>query len=103
MSKIRAVVKNTESFIYNNNMLEFIKDIQTPFSRYSDNYKDTMIEIKVEVDKSKIQFFEIRKHLSSQRIIEKKENGNIVITFTVTQELEIEELIKKWIPFYKSY
>ena len=101
MSKIRAIIKNTDKFNYNNSMLEFLNYIQTPFSKYSDNYKDRMIEVKVEVDKTKIQFFEIRKHLASQKIIEKKENGNIVVSFTVTQELEIEELIKKWVPYIK--
>ena len=39
--------------------------------------------------------------MASQKIIEKKENGNIVVSFTVTQELEIEELIKKWVPYIK--
>lgn len=101
ISKIRAVTKNIQNFNYNSKMLEFINYIQTPFSRYSDNYKDTMIKVKVEIDKSKTSFFEIRKHLPSQKIIERKENGNIIVSFTVTQELEMEELIKKWVPYIK--
>jgi hypothetical protein len=99
--KIRAINKSTNTFKYNQNMLDFIDYIQTPFSKYSDNFKDTMIKVKVEIDKSKASFFEIRKHLDSQKIIERKENGNIIVSFLVTQELEMEELIKKWIPYIK--
>jgi len=82
-------------------MLDFADSIQTPFAKYSENWKSNMIKIKVEIDKSKAMYFEIKNHLPSQKIIKRKENGNIVVSFEVTQELEIEELIKKWIPFVK--
>lgn len=101
VSKIRSINKTKNTFIYNQNMLEFLDYIQTPFSKYSDNFKDTMIKVKLEIDESKASFFEIRKHLDSQKIIERKENGNIIASFLVTQELEMEELIKKWIPYIK--
>ena len=101
VSKIRAVNTSTNKFIYNQNMLDFLDYIQTPFSKYSDNFKNTMIKVKVEVDKSKASFFEIRKHLDSQKIIRRLDNGNIIVSFLVTQELEMEELIKKWIPYIK--
>ncbi len=39
--------------------------------------------------------------MSSQQILETKENGNIVVSYQITQEIEIEELIKKWIPYVK--
>ncbi len=46
-------------------------------------------------------FFKAKKHLKSQEILEENENGNLIISFKVTQDMEIEELIKKWIPFIK--
>ena len=30
-----------------------------------------------------------------------EDNGNLLIKYRVTQEMEIEELIKRWIPFVK--
>ena len=30
-----------------------------------------------------------------------KLNGNLLISYQVTQEIEIEELIKKWFPYVK--
>ncbi len=79
----------------------FIKDIQTPFSRYTKNYKDNMIEVVLEIDSSKAFHFKSKKQLSSQEILEEKENGNILLSFNVTQTREMEELVKKWIPFVK--
>jgi predicted DNA-binding transcriptional regulator YafY len=49
----------------------------------------------------KISFFENKKFLPSQKIIDRLENGNLLLSFLVTQELEIEELIKKWLPYLK--
>jgi len=50
------------------------------------------------VDKSKASFFTTKKHLLSQTH-KFDEQGNLILTYNVTQELEVEELIKKWIPY----
>jgi WD40 repeat protein len=75
--------------------------MQTAFSIYRRDYKKYLIDIIIEVDKSKAYYFESKKYLKSQEILEKKENGNLLIKYKITQEMEIEELIKRWIPFVK--
>ena len=35
------------------------------------------------------------------RPLNKDEEGNLFISFKVTQEIEIEDLIKKWLPYLK--
>jgi predicted DNA-binding transcriptional regulator YafY len=52
----------------------------------------------VEVSSSKAHYFKAKKHLASQKIIEEKKDGTIVLCFTITQLKEIEEMILKWIP-----
>jgi len=101
VAKIRSILKSSKKFDHNQNMLDFANSIQTPFAKYSDNWKENMIKVKVEIDKSKTMYFEIKNHLLSQKIIKRKENGNIIVTFEVTQEKEVEDLIKKWLPFIK--
>jgi predicted DNA-binding transcriptional regulator YafY len=32
---------------------------------------------------------------------ETKEGGNLIISYQVTQEIEVEELIKRWLPYVK--
>jgi predicted DNA-binding transcriptional regulator YafY len=102
ISKIRDEIKETgKRFVIDPEIEAFIKDIQTPFSKYSRNYKTKMIEVIIEVDKSKAFYFTAKNYLSSQKILETKEDGSLVVSFLVTQEIEIEELIKKWIPHVK--
>ena len=30
-----------------------------------------------------------------------KENGSLMVSYEITQEIEIEELVKKWLPYVK--
>ncbi len=59
------------------------------------------IEVLVEIDNKKARFFKLKKFLSSQKTVETKDDGSLVLSFKVTQEMEMEELVKKWIPYMK--
>jgi predicted DNA-binding transcriptional regulator YafY len=101
LSKIKSIEDTPKTFHKNIEIEDFIKDMQTPFSIYRRDYKKHLITVVLEVDKSKAFYFESKKYLKSQEILEKKDNGNLLIKYKITQEMEIEELIKKWIPFIK--
>ena len=101
VSKIKKIEILNETFYHNRMIDNFIKDMQTPLARYSEDYKEKLIEVILEVDTKKVQHFKVKKHLPSQETIEEKENGNIVLSFKVTQNMEVEELVKKWIPHIK--
>ena len=101
LSKIKSIEDTPKTYHKNIEIEDFIKDIQTPFSFYKRDYKKHLINVVLEVDKSKAYYFENKKYLKSQEILEKKDNGSLLLTFKVTQEMEIEELVKRWIPFVK--
>ena len=75
--------------------------MQTPWAKYTHNYKNYLIEVVVEVNSTKAHHFKAKKYLPSQRIIEEKEEGNLVLSFTVTQDLEMMDIVKRWIPHMK--
>ena len=76
---------------------DFIKELQTPLPKYTPNFRKHLIEVKVEVSAKKAKFFKAKKFLASQT--EKlNDDGTLTLTFKVTQAMEVEELIKKWIP-----
>ena len=100
LSKIKSVEDTPKTFHKNIEIEDFIKDMQTPFSTYKRDYKKHLINVILEVDKSKAFYFENKKYLKSQEV-KKQDDGSLLLTFKVTQEMEIEELIKKWIPFVK--
>jgi len=101
ISKIREVNKSKDTFYHNREIDKFITQMQTPMAIYSENYEKKLIKIILEVDSSKTEHFKTKKHLLSQKIEEVKANGNLIISFKVTKNMEIEELIKKWIPHIK--
>ena len=75
--------------------------MQTPNAKYTPKYKEHLIEVIVEVDKRKARFFKAKKYLSSQKIVEEKDNGSLILSYEVTQDMEMDELIKKWLPYMK--
>ncbi len=101
VSKIKTVEDTSKTFRTHPELVEFIKDIQTPFAMYVPDYKRFAKEVLLEVDSKKAYFFKAKKHLKSQEVVETKENGNIVVKYRVTQALEVEALIKAWLPNVK--
>jgi len=101
ISKIKSVEDTSKTFHKNLEIVDFIKDMQTAFSAYRRDYKKYLIDVILEVDSSKAFYFNAKKYLKSQELLEVKENGNLLIKFKVTQDLEIKEIIKKWIPYVK--
>lgn len=101
MSQISKVTMGSEQFHTNPDIKDFIKEIQTPFSKYTPQFRSKMIEVIVEVSKTKSKFFSLKNHLPSQKILETKEDGSMIVSFKVTQELEVDALIKSWIPHMK--
>ena len=101
ISKIKEIKESAKTFHKNREIEDFIKYMQTSFARYQEGFRKYLIEVVLEVDSSKAFYFKSKKFLSSQQVLETKENGNLLISYQVTQEIEIEELIKKWLPYVK--
>jgi predicted DNA-binding transcriptional regulator YafY len=101
ISKIKTIEETAKTYHINREISNFIQDIQTPFSQYIPDYKRFLIDVEVEVDSKKAYFFKAKKYLKSQEILKEKENGNLIINFKVTQEREVETLIKGWLPYLK--
>jgi predicted DNA-binding transcriptional regulator YafY len=101
ISKIKEITNSSKTFYKNREIEDFIKYMQTPFARYREGFRKYLIEVVLEVDESKAFYFKSKKFLSSQQVLETKENGNLLLSYQVTQEIEIEELIKKWLPYMK--
>jgi len=101
ISKIKEIIRSTKTFHKNRDIEDFIKFMQTPFAKYQQGFREHLIDVVLEVDKSKVFYFKAKKYLNSQEIVETKENGNLIVAYKVTQNIEIEELIKRWLPYVK--
>ncbi len=76
---------------------KFIEDFQSLFQ----NYKDRNYEVTLRIDAMIARYFRVKKHLKSQRIIETKENGDMIMTYQINNDMELLPLIKKWLPYIK--
>jgi predicted DNA-binding transcriptional regulator YafY len=98
---IQSIELQSNTFHKNYNIVDFIEHIQTPRPKYSEDFKNNLVEVVLEVEKTRAKHFKAKKHMPSQKEIETKDDGTLVLSFKVTQELEMEDLIKKWIPFMR--
>ena len=53
-----------------------------------------MIDVIVEIDRSKASFFVAKDFLASQEIVEVRKNGNIIVHFKVLEPISLDEKIK---------
>ena len=101
LANIKSIEVKKEQFHHNPEIKDFIKNLQTPFPKYTTEFRKHQIKVLVEVDKTKTKFFKLKKHLPSQTFEKLNEDGSEIYSFKVTQNREMEDLIKTWIPFIK--
>ncbi len=75
----------------------FLKTIQSSFS----TIKIVPYEVLIKIDASKSRYFQNKKYLSSQRIIKELEEGSILVSYMISNDMEIIPIIQRWIPFIK--
>ena len=101
ISKIEGVEFTKRNFHQKRELALFIKEMQTPMAKYTANYKEKLVDVVVEVSASRAQHFKSKKYLPSQKIIEEKPDGSLILEYKVTNELEIIDIVKRWIPHMK--
>jgi len=82
----------------NSNKIEadrFLKSIQTAFS----NIKTTPYKVTVKVSPSISRYFKSKKYLTSQRVIKELEDDSILVSYMITNDMEIIPMIQRWMPF----
>lgn len=91
--KILKVELHEQAFTIKQSVSELIDKVQTPW--FVDAHK---FEVVIEVSSKIAHYFELKKQLPSQLIDEKKEDGSLIISYLVSHEEEVDNLIKSWMP-----
>lgn len=94
LSFIKNVTLYKETFHTDIEVEKFIKNFQSLFEYYKEHKYSVILLAKKEI----ARFFKNKRHLKSQRTIETKEDGSLMLEFTINNEMEIIPLIKKWLP-----
>ena len=92
------------------NIIEFRASTHVFSNRYTDI--DTLLEnvhtawfedgnnfaVKVRVKAEIAHYFKLKKHLTSQEILKENKDGSLIISFTVSTDEDVDNLIKAWLP-----
>ncbi len=73
---------------------EHIKNMQSLF----ENFSHPKYEVQLLVDKEIARYFRVKKYLKSQNIV-KEEEGSLILSFQINNDMEIIPLIRQWIPY----
>lgn len=76
---------------------KFLQGIQSAYNKINQKPYKVTLQVSVEV----ARFFKSKLYLKSQKIIQSLENGDIIVTYEITHEMEIIPLIQRWIPYVK--
>ena len=90
-----------ETFNHDYNIDDFIKNIQTPFAVFSHEWRSSLVEVRLEISPKKAFLFERKNFFSSQKIIERKPDGTIVVSYHFTDLKEIEFFIMEFLGYVK--
>jgi len=93
---MRALQITQITFNEENDIDDVIEGIQTPWYQDEEEF-EVVLEVLGEI----AHYFKRKKHLNSQKILEERMDGSLLITFTVTHEEEVDNLIKSWLPHIK--
>lgn len=55
-------------------------------------------EVQVKITKEIAHYFELKKHLVSQKTLKKYSDGSLLISFEVSHDEDVDNLLKAWLP-----
>ena len=76
---------------------DFIKKIQSAYS----NMDKKSYQVKLRVSAHIVRYFEKKRYLKSQKIIKREENGDILLSYEVCNDMEIIPIVQRWLPYIK--
>jgi predicted DNA-binding transcriptional regulator YafY len=87
----------SKTFHSNLQAQEFIKNMQSLFEMYD----SPKYEARVRVDYKVSRYFKVKRFLTSQKIESVEENGDLILSFSINNDMELIPLIKIWLPHLK--
>lgn len=93
ITQIKSVDILSHSFHANADIIKFIECIQTPFATFG---KESMA-VRLKISAQKARFFKAKKFFRSQMIEQSLENGDIIVSYKITNFNEIKSFILSWL------
>jgi len=73
----------------------FLKSIQSPFSDMDKRTYKVVLKVSLKV----ARYFKSKHYLKSQKFLQELENGDILLSYEISHDMEIIPLVQQWMPF----
>lgn len=93
ISRIEDITVLDEKFERMKELEDILDEIESAWYVEGNSFK-----VVVKVYPQIAEFFILKKHLNSQKLLEKLPDGGLLLEFTVTHEEDVDNLIKSWLP-----
>lgn len=100
VAMIQSIESTGELFRPDPLFMKFVENFQTSWARYfpkTDGTFDTR-EVKLQISAEVARYFKLKKFLPSQKVLSNLDNGDIVVSFSVTSVWEMVPLCRQWLP-----
>lgn len=91
---IDSLTLKSKTFHRNLEAEAHIKSMQSLFQDYKQPNYSVTLEVSAEVSR----YFRVKKYLASQKIIEEREDGSLLLSFEINNDMEIIPLVRTWLP-----
>jgi predicted DNA-binding transcriptional regulator YafY len=87
----------SKTFHLNIQAQKHIEQMQSLFQDFNSPNYEVCVRVSCEVSRH----FRVKRYLSSQTILSTEENGDLILSFSINNDMEIIPLIKTWLPHLK--
>ena len=108
------LAKDTEDEKIKTYLISHIQEFRASAKVFSNSYVDidallenvhtawfedgNSFSVKVKIKKEIAHFFKLKKYLTSQEILKENSDGSLIVTFSVSSDEDVDNLIKAWLP-----
>lgn len=93
IANIETFASTEKIFVPKHDIERILPRIQSAFFDFGRNF-----EVIIKVYPRVAEYFKLKNHLPSQRIIEEKDDGSLIIGYIVSHEEDVDNLVKSWLP-----
>lgn len=100
VAMIQSIKPTGELFRPDPSFVKFVERFQTSWAKYYPKADGTFDEreVKLQISGSVARYFKLKKFLPSQKVISQLDDGDIIVTYTVTSVWEMVPMCRQWLP-----
>ncbi len=96
LASIKKLKQTKESFVEDENIEQVLDSVHSSWFKDGNSF-----QVKILVDRKIAHFFKLRKVIHTQKLEEEKEDGSLIVSFDVSHEEDVDNIIKAWLPDIK--